>query len=496
MALAKPAAHPIAAAAADQAAAKKPKPAAPPADTLEWPENQALADSSALAYAALFRAWGADYQGGDACKQAEGLGLRCRSARGGLDELRQLNRPAVLLLHDAQDREFSAMLSALDDQTASFVLGAQSRTVALGALAAQWSGQYTLLWRMPPEAHDNIAPGEHGPAVAWLARQLALAQGRATEPGKDPLFDQALLRQVKQFQLAAGLVPDGVVGPQTLMRLTGVADKTAPRLSPSGRGKIGMSYILDALSKSDQQRRRGAAPTLLLGQSAAAAPKRPAPLAYGLLALVLLGAGMAIGWLHPWQRQPVAPAPLVSTAKSPGASQSQAPAARLALAPKPEPELQAQNLASATPVVAAPAPAQVVAPAACASAPARDCGESRARDRVTADRARRPRRPPGCRSKRRRRGSALGSNSRAAPTAPVASVITMAELPVAIQQELPPMSVSVHAYSGKAAERLVDINGHLLHEGEDVAPGLRLEQITPEGMILSYKGYTFRRGVR
>jgi general secretion pathway protein A len=85
---------------------------------------------------------------------------------------------------------------------------------------------------MPPEAHDNIRLGEHGPAVAWLARQLALAQGRVTDPGKDPLFDQALLRQVKQFQLAAGLVPDGVVGPRTLMRLAGVADRTAPRLSP------------------------------------------------------------------------------------------------------------------------------------------------------------------------------------------------------------------------------------------------------------------------
>ena len=89
------------------------------------------ADSSALAYAALFRAWGADYQGGDACKQAEGLGLRCRSARGGLDELRELNRPAVLLLHDAQGREFRAMLSALGDRTADFVLGAQSRPVPL-----------------------------------------------------------------------------------------------------------------------------------------------------------------------------------------------------------------------------------------------------------------------------------------------------------------------------------------------------------------------------
>lgn len=232
VALAKPAARPIAAAAADKAAAKQPQPAATPADALEWPANQALADSSALAYAALFRAWGADYQGGDACKQAEGLGLRCRSALGGLDRLRELNRPAVLLMHDAQYREFSAMLSALGDRTADFVLGAQRQTVALGALAAQWSGQYTLFWRMPEEAHDNMRLGEHGPAVAWLARQLALAQGRVAEPGRDPLFDQALLRQVKQFQLAAGLVPDGVVGPRTLMRLAGVADKTAPQLSP------------------------------------------------------------------------------------------------------------------------------------------------------------------------------------------------------------------------------------------------------------------------
>jgi len=205
-------------------------PAALP-DTLEWPADLAPGGSRALAYAALFRAWGADYQGGDACRQAEGLGLRCYSARGGLDELRELNRPAVLLLRDAQGREFYATLSALDARSAGFTLGAQTRTVATAALAAYWSGQYTLLWRLPPDAHENIRSGERGPAVAWLARQLALTQGRAAEPGKDPLFDQALLRQVKQFQLAEGLIPDGLVGPRTLLRLAGVADTTAPNLS-------------------------------------------------------------------------------------------------------------------------------------------------------------------------------------------------------------------------------------------------------------------------
>src|SRR5471032_29359 len=228
-AMAKPAAQTLAAGPAKGAPVKEAKPAAALPDTLEWPADEPRARSKAIAYAALFRAWGADYDGADACRQAEGLGLRCRIARGGLDELRELNRPAVLLLRDGQGREFHATLSALDDTSASFALGARTRTVAIGALALQWSGQYTLLWRVPPDAHENMRSGERGPAVAWLNRKLAEAQGRAAEPGKDTLFDQVLLRQLKQFQLAEGLVPDGVVGPRTLMRLAGMADKTAPK---------------------------------------------------------------------------------------------------------------------------------------------------------------------------------------------------------------------------------------------------------------------------
>ena len=254
-----------------------------------------------------------------------------------------------------------------------------------------------------------------------------------------------------------------------------------------------MSYILDALRKSDQLRRRGAAPTLLLGQTTAAAPKRPAPLAYGVLALLLLGTGMAIGWLHPWQRQPLAPAPPPGAAKSPGANQ--APAASLAMVPKPE--LQAQYSAPAAPLAAAPATPQVGTPAAAPvrlRAPAAVKSESQSEGRQSAP----PNTAAGAQTQAAApvRQPALGTKRGAAAAAPAASTMSMAELPVAIQQELPSMSVSVHAYSGKPAERLVDINGHLLREGEDVAPGLRLEQITPEGMILSYKGYTFSRGVR
>ena len=53
-----------------EAAANEAKPATALPDTLEWPAGEPRSRSKALAYAALFRAWGADYkEGGDACRR-------------------------------------------------------------------------------------------------------------------------------------------------------------------------------------------------------------------------------------------------------------------------------------------------------------------------------------------------------------------------------------------------------------------------------------------
>jgi general secretion pathway protein A len=220
--------------------AESAKPVTPVAVTpviLEWPAAEPRSQSKALAYTALFRAWGADFREGDECLQAGDIGLSCRTARGGLDELRQLNRPAVLLLSDKQGQKFYATLSLLDDKVAIFNVANQTVAVAIGALAEQWSGQYTLLWRAPPVAQPKIQLGDHGPDVEWLRNRLAQINGKAADATEDPVFDEAMLRQVKQFQLAQGLPPTGTVGTQTLMRLSGAADSTAPKLVREQRGK-------------------------------------------------------------------------------------------------------------------------------------------------------------------------------------------------------------------------------------------------------------------
>jgi general secretion pathway protein B len=84
----------------------------------------------------------------------------------------------------------------------------------------------------------------------------------------------------------------------------------------------------------------------------------------------------------------------------------------------------------------------------------------------------------------------------AAGAARVQTVVSMADLPLSVQQELPAMTISFHVYSGDSEKRLVGINNRMLREGEHVVPGLKLEQITPDGMIFGYKGYSFRRGVK
>jgi general secretion pathway protein A len=133
-------------------------------------------------------------------------------------------------MRDEQGREFHATLTALEPDAATFAVAGETRTVALGALAAQWSGHYRLLWRAPPAVQGTIRPGDRGPAVAWLSGQLAQLQGKALETAGDAVFDEAMLRRVKQFQFARGLIPDGNVGSQTVIRLVGETDQTAPKL--------------------------------------------------------------------------------------------------------------------------------------------------------------------------------------------------------------------------------------------------------------------------
>lgn len=82
----------------------------------------------------------------------------------------------------------------------------------------------------------------------------------------------------------------------------------------------------------------------------------------------------------------------------------------------------------------------------------------------------------------------------AAENAPPADgrVLEMDGLPESIRAELPKLLVSGHVWSEEPALRLLSVDDRLLHEGGEAAPGVRLQEITPAGAVFVFKGWHFR----
>lgn len=73
-----------------------------------------------------------------------------------------------------------------------------------------------------------------------------------------------------------------------------------------------------------------------------------------------------------------------------------------------------------------------------------------------------------------------------------ATVPFLREMPDEFRRKLPELVVNVHLYSANEAENLVYINNQQLRRGEQLEGGIRLEEIVPEGVVLSYAGTLFK----
>lgn len=70
-------------------------------------------------------------------------------------------------------------------------------------------------------------------------------------------------------------------------------------------------------------------------------------------------------------------------------------------------------------------------------------------------------------------------------------VLLLADLPTEVQREIPRLSITGGVYSPTPAQRLLIVNGLVLNEGAEAAPGVRLEQIRPKLAVLVYRGYRY-----
>ena len=86
------------------------------------------------------------------------------------------------------------------------------------------------------------------------------------------------------------------------------------------------------------------------------------------------------------------------------------------------------------------------------------------------------------------------------PPAPAASAPTdapvrsFAELPPDARAQLPAVAVSGSTYSKDPTMRMLIVNGKVMQEGQEVAPGLKLEHIGPRSAVLNHQGLRYSIG--
>jgi general secretion pathway protein B len=220
-----------------------------------------------------------------------------------------------------------------------------------------------------------------------------------------------------------------------------------------------MSFILDALKKSESERHRQAGPALL---EVRVAPRRARLPLWAIIILIALALNLTvIGYLLLRGRTAVPAAAPPPVAAAPAAAEP-APAARMAAASTtpatlPDPALattplpQALSGSDANPADFAPAvprSGNAPAPAVSAAQSAADMGLPSLNDL-----------------------NASGAN-------------------------LPELRLSLHVYDTDPSRRYVLLNSTRLREGETTPDGIHLERITETGVILSWRGrrFTIQRG--
>lgn len=70
-------------------------------------------------------------------------------------------------------------------------------------------------------------------------------------------------------------------------------------------------------------------------------------------------------------------------------------------------------------------------------------------------------------------------------------LFSLNELPSNIKDGLPTFKISGHAYSPNRQNRVTRVNEKILQEGEELSAGLKVEEITPEGIVFNHQGYRF-----
>jgi general secretion pathway protein B len=255
-----------------------------------------------------------------------------------------------------------------------------------------------------------------------------------------------------------------------------------------------MSFILDALRKSEHERQRQTGPALA---EVAVAPPRPRTNAWATAAIVLLLVNLvAVAVLLFNRSRQESGAPLAEAGPA-GA----APITQSATTQSPSDGATRPDVQRAPPPMLRPArePAPVTADIRNPLAEEVTAGPPLLDPQLAADGAAVPEGPPAVSVASSRGGSVvyeslpdtatLGAPRSDSRVASTSGLPTADE--VAARGGIPALALQLHVYSNRPQDRFVFINGQKYREGDTLQEGPRVEQITAEGVLLDSRGSRF-----
>lgn len=190
-------------------------------------ENSSVTAWNQLLSLWTLRAEDVDVRTAQRCPPVLAPGVYCLRSSGSLSKLATLERPVVLRL-SSDGRDAWAVLLGLSSTRARLSLDGETFDVTRRTLERAWLGEYFALWKAPEFMAGVIRSGESGPAVEWL--RSVLTRRDRQQPDEGPaFFDESMVNEVRRVQASHGLVPDGVVGPETLFALVS-RERVGPRL--------------------------------------------------------------------------------------------------------------------------------------------------------------------------------------------------------------------------------------------------------------------------
>ena len=194
--------------------------------------------NNASSYTDLFALWGITMPPNSPvsrCVQEIIPGFDCLSQFGGWAKLRRYDLPAILELVPPNGERRRVVLAGLGSEAATLIINGRPLNVSISEIAMLWDGSFMFIWK-PPAGARPVSAGAVGESVAWIQRALNRLNG---EPESDVsgVYDEDLKQRVLDFQKKYSLMPDGIVGNETLVRLA-LALEGPESLSLSGRALL------------------------------------------------------------------------------------------------------------------------------------------------------------------------------------------------------------------------------------------------------------------